>query len=1006
MRLRLVRITAPDAERFQSDVGALRARLAGIDEAVLEDDAKLSKSELSVFLNAPNDADIRSIQEKLSPLGQFETWSQTVVEYDVGTGEEREVFFLYAPTEIAAADDDAPASGVAGDEVSAADEVTEEEVASTEAETSEIPVNEADGTDDGGDVFAEAEPLNVDEPVDVEDEPSIDDSLEDDGLMGGEFADGSDSVLDDGDAPLDGDTMPSSEEIISSIEAEESGDEYVVDDSLLGDEELFEGSEYEAVDEPEDSVSNDVAYDDATEVETEPVPDGANADNMVQVTDDFVQGIASSAIDEFASSSDLDAADGELGNEPLFEGSAFRGSSDPIDIADIGEDERAMVDYISTLELNQDILTQFILPVFTQTETTEAVGKSVATDVIAPSREELLALAPAFGRVTADEEDPEFFEIDYENESDNSARIEYFEETQRLLNQYTNDRAIVRDMSDEKFMEVQSDAINLITAIEPKRLAKLDDARAEMFDSIQSIQDTIAATRADYADQMREAMGAAAVQAANDFAAAHKSGVIMACDDVMMTGTNDVAKQLSVHSMRAYEALIYAERKIENPDEAAAILGKDVDTAALRAYLSASRYRILADRSVAKMAAAVTTPVEPLRNPSQVEFSPAMGQVAARVETNADSKVGGGGGTVPSAVNVETSDVDRISAMVNGDVPLDEPEDAAGATTSIPIPVPASTSATSSQSADDSDLAALMGGMFDGGQTTAGAGADAFSGENVASDVIDFAGDSDFFEGTAKPMTLDFDDEESAIANVNGDSGEAPRKKLSLPKKILIGVASAALVGALGLGAFSLFGGGLGGGNTSEEATVERVDVDPYGRYALGEQYRVNIQDEDGNIVETTVSISGFFDSTDDSQDCIVVVDADGTERTITYDKMAQIDGTGVAANSSSTSASSGSDESGQNSTADGAASSETNDSASSESSSDASTSSADAAQGGSGQSSQATDSESGNAAESSEAASSADNATVDGGDGASAANAESSEDGAANGTQTSSTGN
>lgn len=911
--LRLVRITAPDERTLDESKQAIKDLCYGFEFAEPTGNAiagNPSWEGKSLFVNVATSNDFQELQgifqdaAKLLPGNGWNGWEAAYFDMDTETNEVIEEHPIDLPLVYIEKDDGVDALAIA-----------------------EAPVgdgasgNSPDGDDGAGfgeDEFT-GEPAFDEDGVQAEHRASVDEEPISDST--GEKETGADENADGGfeaEAKSDEEPEPHPEtesEPVSEygLETDEGGYEYNdagADDTAgqggMEDPDVFGG--VGAEDEYADYGYDDDFYgDEEDEVER------------------------AQRLEREARQQERDAANGRAALEPL----ALQDAPSLDDSADLSD-----LELVSTLDLNPSALAGDTLPEFAPTEASEALKRAVEVDVIAPTQDELLAVLPAVGLNSEDDALAGAGQRGRGDE-DNDVMLGYLDESMHLVETYANDRSVVRGMDKSTYKKVQGWAIDLISKVEPKRLRKLDVSRSEMVASLDNTASAIQEVRNDYLAGLKEAMAVAAMEAAHDYSAANRAAIVGACDETLSEETNAVAKQLANHAIRAYEALIYAEKQIEDEDEAKDLLGHDVDRSALRAYLSAARYRVMSDKALAKLVATITEPaLDEALAPSESMYGEAVddaqyrgdyqnevapdgsfgGQAAANAApmplvaaAQVDSGLASEGNNealMPADGAQEPDAPSNVQAVAEAAIPMTPVQlDAAGEAGEdygADLEEPPSSKANqgsfyaeqSNQEFDD-DLFGLDNGS-----------AEAILGDEV-DDVFAADGDADDVFAAAEEEEGLFHDEDGDADDFfdDGESGSKKKKRSRSRKEkkaksddgsgdgkkgkssktpIIIGVAltAALLAGALGLMTCSKGGG--------EQAGSVESETDSHGLYQVGEQYSA-----DANGKRIAVTLIGFKDSTDDAEDRIIARDEDGQEYEITYEQMAAIAGAKGSSSSS-----------------------------------------------------------------------------------------------------------
>ena len=505
----------------------------------------------------------------------------------------------------------------------------------------------------------------------------------------------------------------------------------------------------------------------------------------------------------------------------------------------IATTKEGMLDYVTTLELSEDDLDSSVLPKFAPTDAADTIFDAVSALSTEQEKSHFLAIVPSVS-LSVDDADANVDSDDDEGMED-EARVAYISETGALAAQYANDRASVRHMSQADYEFAQAKAAEIINDKLAKRMARVDATRGTMYDDMEKVREAIAGYRTDYADGMRSAMEAAAIEAAREYAEQNRDSIIDACESVMLEHTADVADSLAANAVREYEILMYADRYVDDDDT---LTDKQRDD--LHAYLSAARYRVMSDRTMGTYVSLIAN--DRLDEREDIDFADELPEDEAADDA---ADVADDSATESENPQDDGDDVpadeggDDIAAQETGVIPaLDEvaplPDDTA--IDEVPPAAPI-------DGVDDDELIGLVDGA-DGLPD-----ADAF---DVGKDDIDAYADD--------------------AKGKKHKKAKRERKPLSKGVKIGLGVAGGVIAAVIaGIGLFNVFA--PSGISTTETTT------DPHGLYEVGDSYTVNVT-KDNKTSETTITIEKFVDSTDDSKDIIIATDANGTEYTITYDKM------------------------------------------------------------------------------------------------------------------------
>lgn len=579
---------------------------------------------------------------------------------------------------------------------------------------------------------------------------------------------------------------------------------------------------------------------------------------------------------------------------PVEEGAVRRPAGDgaPADmVADSDGSRLTMRQEAAVLEIDPADLTDSVLPPFAPTNVVSVLEDMVSTDFLRPPRKVLIGVSPAVALGDPDDESPDEVEDDFWDERNNDAIIEYTESSSDLGGQYANDRAIVRDLTDEEFERTAEQVASIVRATQSRRLGRIEDSRTDMADHMDEVNRRVEQDRADYLDGLKEAMAKAAVVAGQAYADEHKARTMRDCDEYMAEHAQLIARGLERQSLEDYTTLVGAERACDDPDDIARILGTtDFDARSIRAYFSVLRFRAMNDRSLARLVDTLTDGFES----TYIAGDDADGYLPSAVD--ADYYRGPDPDPEPEPEpdpepepNPDPEPETAAADGVADEPPYPLPVEIYGAGVEEPA-VDADDEGIEESLADETTSIDLPGSPGDGDGADDGAADGVAAVTAPVADDIDDLGDLDEFDGfddldEADGDADDGDEDGSGDADDGGNpyGSEEPKRKrrMKLPVKIACGIGAAAVVAGLGIGAARaglLAPLGIPGADTQQ---VQTQQDDPQGTYRAGDQYRVNITGSDGQPQETTVTIDGF-----EPDGTVHTKDADGNSYTISRDKM------------------------------------------------------------------------------------------------------------------------
>ena len=524
-----------------------------------------------------------------------------------------------------------------------------------------------------------------------------------------------------------------------------------------------------------------------------------------------------------------------------------------------------MLDYVANLDMEHNKLIDCVLPEFAATAAARAVSEAVDTPLMSLDKKRLLAIVPSVSLSIEDGESvDEVDNRDFSDEDNNTSMLNYLDKTSELTRQFANDRATVRQMTDDEFASVEKGVSALVGGELKNKFGIIDSTREQMFADVRDMTAAVANYRADYADGMKDAMEAAALEAARQYANNNRTDTLEACSEEMLEATNTVSEMLIKNSARAYEVLLYADRIVDMHDEI------DADTRnKYHAYLAASMYRVASDRAMAELVNDITyeklyqiTMQEQEMEPEpEPEYTYPDNEPAPIVESEPEPE------PEPEPEHEDTNPQAELEGLEDN---LDSDE-----TTTLPV--------QSDETDEFSVPSASLGDLDD---------LDTISSSDSDEDGFDTLDDDTSTEDDSDDMDSDVDDSKltdkerkkkekerkKAQKKAERDAKKANRKPIPFWAKVVGGIAGgAAVIGLVAVIVMSM----LPNGTTSKEVTI-----DPHGTYQVGDTYTVNVKGKDGKVNETDVVVEKFIDSTDDNKDVIVAKDKSGNEYHITYGKM------------------------------------------------------------------------------------------------------------------------
>lgn len=538
-----------------------------------------------------------------------------------------------------------------------------------------------------------------------------------------------------------------------------------------------------------------------------------------------------------------------------------------------------MLDYVANLDMQHDNLIDCVLPEFAATAAAKAVSEAVDTPLMSLDKKRLLAIVPSVSLSIEDSENiDEVDNRDFSDEDNNTSMLNYLDKTSELTRQFANDRATIRQMTDDEFASVEKGVSTLVGGELKNKFGIIDSTREQMFADVRDMTAAVADYRADYADGMKDAMEKAALEAAKQYANNNRMDTLEACSEEMLEATNTVSETLIKNSARAYEVLLYADRIVDMHDEI------DADTRnKYHAYLAASMYRVASDRAMAELVNDITyeklyqiTMQEQEMEPEpEPEYTYPDNEPAPIVESEPESESESTPELEPEPEvtpesESEHEDTNPQAELEGLDNNLDSDE-----TTALPV--------QNDETDEFSVPSASLGDLDD---------LDTISSSDSDEDGFDTLDDDTTTEDNSGDMDSDVDDSEltdkerkkkekerkKAQKKAERDAKKANRKPIPFWAKVVGGIAGGvAVIGLITVIVMSM----LPNGTTSKEVTT-----DPHDTYQVGDTYTVNVKGKDGKVNETDVVVEKFIDSTDDNKDVIVAKDKSGNEYHITYGKM------------------------------------------------------------------------------------------------------------------------
>ena len=536
-----------------------------------------------------------------------------------------------------------------------------------------------------------------------------------------------------------------------------------------------------------------------------------------------------------------------------------------------------MLDYVANIDMQRDNLIDCVLPEFAATAAAKAVSEAVNTPLMSLDKKRLLAIVPSVSLSIEDSENiDEVDNRDFSDEDNNTSMLNYLDKTSELTRQFANDRATVRQMTDDEFKSVEQGVSALVGGELKNKFGIIDSTREQMFADVRDMTAAVADYRADYADGMKDAMEAAALEAAREYANNNRTDVLEACSEEMLESTNTISETLIKNSARAYEVLLYADRIVDMHDEI------DADTRnKYHAYLAASMYRVASDRAMAELVNDITyeklyqlTMQEQESLPAEPEYTYHEDEPEPTAEPEHEPERED---INPQVEQESQPESEPEHEDTNPQAELEGLEDnlESDETTTLPV--------QNDETDEFSVPSASLGDLND---------LDTISSSNSDDDGFDTLDDDVETEDESDDMDSDEDDSEltdkerkkkekerkKAQKKAERDAKKANRKPIPFWAKVVGGIAGGvAVIGLVAVIVMSM----LPNGTTSKEVTT-----DPHGTYQVGDTYTVNVKGKDGKVNETDVVVEKFIDSTDDNKDVIVAKDKSGNEYHITYGKM------------------------------------------------------------------------------------------------------------------------
>ena len=548
-----------------------------------------------------------------------------------------------------------------------------------------------------------------------------------------------------------------------------------------------------------------------------------------------------------------------------------------------------MLDYVANLDMEHNKLIDCVLPEFAATAAARAVSEAVDTPLMSLDKKRLLAIVPSVSLSIEDGESvDEVDNRDFSDEDNNTSMLNYLDKTSELTRQFANDRATVRQMTDDEFTSVEKGVSALVGGELKNKFGIIDSTREQMFADVRDMTAAVADYRADYADGMKDAMEKAALEAAKQYANNNRTDTLEACSEEMLEATNTVSEMLIKNSARAYEVLLYADRIVDMHDEI------DADTRnKYHAYLAASMYRVASDRAMAELVNDITyeklyqlTMQEQESMLAEPEYTYTEDEPEPTAEPESEHEV--------EPEPTQEPEPEPAHEDANPQAELEGLEDNLDSDETTTLPVQSdetdefSVPSASLGDLDDLDTISSSDSDDDGFDTLD-------DGVETEDESDDMDSDEDDSELTDKERKKKEKERKKAQKKAEREAKKANRKPIPFWAKVVGGIAGGvAVIGLVAVIVMSM----LPNGTTSKEVTI-----DPHGTYQVGDTYTVNVKGKDGKVNETDVVVEKFIDSTDDNKDVIVAKDKSGNEYHITYGKMekAQKKDTSANANGSNT---------------------------------------------------------------------------------------------------------
>ena len=528
-----------------------------------------------------------------------------------------------------------------------------------------------------------------------------------------------------------------------------------------------------------------------------------------------------------------------------------------------------MLDYVANLDMQRDNLIDCVLPEFAATAAAKAVSEAVDTPLMSLDKKRLLAIVPSVSLSIEDGESvDEVDNRDFSDEDNNTSMLNYLDKTSELTRQFANDRATVRQMTDDEFASVEKGVSDLVGGELKNKFGIIDSTREQMFADVRDMTAAVADYRADYADGMKDAMEAAALEAARQYANNNRTDTLEACSEEMLETTNSISETLIKNSARAYEVLLYADRIVDMHDEI------DADTRnKYHAYLAASMYRVASDRAMAELVNDITYEklyqITTQEQEMEPEYTYPEEDVAQVTESEPEPE--------PETEPEVTSELEPEHEDTNPQAELEGLDDGLDASETTTLPV-------QNDETDEFSVPSASLGDLDDLDTISSSDSDDDGFDTLDDGVVadddsdDMDSDVDDSELTDKERKKKEKERKKAQKKAERDAKKANRKPIPFWAKVVGGIAGGlAVIGLITVIVMSM----LPNGTTSKEVTT-----DPHGTYQVGDTYTVNVKGKDGKVNETDVVVEKFIDSTDDNKDVIVAKDKSGNEYHITYGKM------------------------------------------------------------------------------------------------------------------------